>query len=417
MPFPHSEGSLKLQASVTEAIMSVAQPESRDVKDVQDALNTDLNSDDDTSSADTRSDQQGVSSGSLTRSQTPESPASAFNTPSLKNEGFPEKQDDDAILERISLGLMQLHSLESEARDLAHAVNLRRQAFENLHGMKCIRDIPHENYEYESVLGRCIENPIGYVPIPLGIAGPLLVDGISCFVPMATTEGTLVASTSRGAKTLHLSGGVSTALLDEGMTRAPLIIFRCLAEAIAAKNFLESSFGFDIVREAFDATSRYASLSTILISLVGRKMFIRFKAKTGEAMGMNMVSKGVDAALEAVRTYDEFRFVKIETLSSNLCSDKKSAAVNWIAGRGRSMVGEAVVSGAVIRRILKTTPAALAQLNLNKNFIGGALAGAAGGAQNANAANIVAAIFAATGQDLAQVVESSSCMVVMERYA
>jgi hydroxymethylglutaryl-CoA reductase (NADPH) len=146
-------------------------------------------------------------------------------------------------------------------------------------------------------------------------------------------------------------------------------------------------------------------------------MFIRFKAKTGEAMGMNMVSKGVDAALEAVRTYDEFRFVKIETLSSNLCSDKKSAAVNWIAGRGRSMVGEAVVSGAVIRRILKTTPAALAQLNLNKNFIGGALAGAAGGAQNANAANIVAAIFAATGQDLAQVVESSSCMVVMERYA
>ena len=128
-------------------------------------------------------------------------------------------------------------------------------------------------------------------------------------------------------------------------------------------------------------------------------------------MGMNMISKAVKASLNLLTDY----FPKMETISisGNYCTDKKPSAINWIEGRGKSVTCEAVIPAAVVKKTLKTSTAALVELNVSKNLIGSAMAGSIGG-QNAHAANITAAIFIATGQDPAQVVESSTCITLME---
>jgi len=128
-------------------------------------------------------------------------------------------------------------------------------------------------------------------------------------------------------------------------------------------------------------------------------------------MGMNMISKGTEKALEAMQQY--FPEMVILALSGNYCTDKKPAAINWIEGRGKSVVAEAVIPGKVVKSVLKTTVEALCNLNLKKNLVGSAMAGSVGGF-NAHAANILTAIFLATGQDPAQNVVSSNCMTLME---
>jgi len=128
-------------------------------------------------------------------------------------------------------------------------------------------------------------------------------------------------------------------------------------------------------------------------------------------MGMNMISKGTEKALDVMSKY--FPEMIVLALSGNYCTDKKPAAINWIEGRGKSVVAEAVISGHVVKSVLKTTPEALCNLNTKKNLVGSAMAGSIGGF-NAHAANILTAIFLATGQDPAQNVESSNCMTLME---
>jgi hydroxymethylglutaryl-CoA reductase (NADPH) len=131
-------------------------------------------------------------------------------------------------------------------------------------------------------------------------------------------------------------------------------------------------------------------------------------------MGMNMISKGSEKALEVMAAEAGFDDMEIISLSGNYCTDKKAAAINWIDGRGKSVVAEATVPAASVQQNLKTTVDALVELNTSKNLIGSAMAGSIGGF-NAHAANLVAAIFIATGQDPAQVVESANCIVIMEK--
>jgi len=151
-------------------------------------------------------------------------------------------------------------------------------------------------------------------------------------------------------------------------------------------------------------------LLTIQTHIAGRNLYIRFSASSGDAMGMNMVGKGVDKAL-AILTE---RFdVKLLALSGNVCTDKKPAAVNWINGRGKSVIVDCTISGNIIRDVLHTSVDALCQANVAKNLVGSAMAGSIGG-YNAHSANIVAATFLATGQDPAQVVASSNCITLME---
>lgn len=267
------------------------------------------------------------------------------------------------------------------------------------------------NYDYSRVIGACCENVVGYIPIPLGIAGPLKIDGELYPIPMATAEGTLVASTSRGCKALNAGGGVTTVVTQDAMTRGPAIDFPSIVVAAQAKAWIDSPDGSAVLREAFESTSRFAKLRQLKCAMAGRTLFVRFATSTGDAMGMNMISKGTEKALEVMSTY--FPEMVVLALSGNYCTDKKPAAINWIEGRGKSVVAEAVIPGKIVKSVLKTTVEALCNLNIKKNLVGSAMAGSIGGF-NAHAANILTAIFLATGQDPAQNVESSNCMTLME---
>lgn len=274
--------------------------------------------------------------------------------------------------------------------------------------------LPYKDYNYENVHGACCENVIGYMPIPLGVAGPLIIDGQHFFLPMATTEGVLVASTNRGCKAINAAGGAMTILTGDGMTRGPCVGFKTLARAGAAKLWLDSEEGQRTMKKAFNSTSRFARLQSMKTALAGTYLYIRFKTTTGDAMGMNMISKGVECALKVMMNESGFEDMSIITVSGNFCTDKKPAAINWIDGRGKSVVAEAIIPGSVVRSVLKSDVNALVELNTSKNLIGSAMAGSIGGF-NAHAANIVTAIFLATGQDPAQNVESSNCITVMRK--
>ncbi|KAL2401742.1 3-hydroxy-3-methylglutaryl-coenzyme A reductase 1 [Exophiala dermatitidis] len=273
--------------------------------------------------------------------------------------------------------------------------------------------VPYEHYNYELVHGACCENVIGYLPLPLGVAGPLTIDGQSYFLPMATTEGVLVASVSRGCKAINAGGGAFTIVTGDGMTRGPCVSFPTLARAAEAKVWLDSEEGQGRMREAFNSTSRFARLQSLKTALAGTYLYIRFKTTTGDAMGMNMISKGVEKALSVMSTECGFDDMTTITVSGNYCTDKKPAAINWIDGRGKAVVAEAIIPGDVVKSVLKIDVDSLVELNISKNLIGSAMAGSIGGF-NAQAANIVAAVFLATGQDPAQVVESGNCITVMK---
>ncbi|KAL8143672.1 hypothetical protein V2J09_016704 [Rumex salicifolius] len=319
-------------------------------------------------------------------------------------------REDEEMVNSVVSGSVPSYSLESKLGDCFRAAKIRRAALQRTTG-RSVEGLPLAGFDYESILGQCCEMPVGFVQIPVGIAGPLLLDGHEFSVPMATTEGCLVASTNRGCKAIHLSGGATSVLLRDGMTRAPVIRFGSARRAADLKMFLENTENFETLSLTFNRSSRFAKLQHIKCAIAGKNLYTRFSCSTGDAMGMNMVSKGVQNVLEFLRS--DFPDMDVIGISGNYCSDKKPAAVNWIEGRGKSVVCEAVIKAEVVNKVLKTNVASLVELNMLKNLTGSAMAGALGGF-NAHAANIVSAIYIATGQDPAQNVESSHCITMME---
>ncbi|VBB71847.1 Putative 3-hydroxy-3-methylglutaryl-coenzyme A reductase [Podospora comata] len=325
----------------------------------------------------------------------------------------------DAEIVALSLrGKIPGYALEKTLKDFTRAVKVRRsiisrtKATSELTNLLERSKLPYQNYNWAQVHGACCENVIGYMPLPVGVAGPLVIDGQSYFIPMATTEGVLVASASRGCKAINSGGGAVTVLTADGMTRGPCVSFETLERAGYAKLWLDSEKGQNVMKKAFNSTSRFARLETMKTAIAGTNLYIRFKTTTGDAMGMNMISKGVEHALSVMRN-EGFEDMNIVTVSGNYCTDKKPAAINWIEGRGKSVVAEAIIPAEVVKSVLKTDVDTMVALNVDKNLIGSAMAGSVGGF-NAHAANIVAAIFLATGQDPAQVVESANCITIMK---
>ncbi|KXX79422.1 3-hydroxy-3-methylglutaryl-coenzyme A reductase [Madurella mycetomatis] len=325
---------------------------------------------------------------------------------------------DEEVIALSMRGKIPGYALEKTLKDFTRAVKVRRtiisrtKATADLTGLLDQSKLPYQNYNWAQVHGACCENVIGFMPLPVGVAGPLVIDGQSYFVPMATTEGVLVASTSRGCKAINSGGGAVTVLTADGMTRGPCVSFETLERAGAAKLWLDSEKGQAIMKKAFNSTSRFARLETMKTALAGTNLYIRFKTTTGDAMGMNMISKGVEHALSVMMS-EGFEDMNIVSVSGNYCTDKKPAAINWIDGRGKSVVAEAIIPAEVVKSVLKTDVDTMVELNVNKNLIGSAMAGSVGGF-NAHAANIVAAVFLATGQDPAQVVESANCITIMK---
>ncbi|XP_020203785.1 3-hydroxy-3-methylglutaryl-coenzyme A reductase 1 [Cajanus cajan] len=339
----------------------------------------------------------------------------AVSNPSLPKPALPEpsissQDDDDDIVASVVDGSTPSYSLESRLGDCRRAAAVRRAALQRTAG-RSLEGLPLEGFDYEAILGQCCEMPVGYVQVPVGVAGPLLLDGFEYTVPMATTEGCLVASTNRGCKAIYASGGASSVVLRDAMSRAPVVRFSSAKRASQLKFFLEDPLNFDTLALVFNRSSRFARLQGIHCAMAGKNAYLRFTCSTGDAMGMNMVSKGVQNVLDFLQ--NDFPDMDVIGISGNYCADKKPAAVNWIEGRGKSVVCEAVIKEEVVKKVLKTNVAALVELNMLKNLAGSALAGALGG-YNAHASNIVSAIFIATGQDPAQNVESSHCITMME---
>ncbi|XP_063225031.1 3-hydroxy-3-methylglutaryl-coenzyme A reductase isoform X2 [Bacillus rossius redtenbacheri] len=328
-----------------------------------------------------------------------------------KSELGAEALTDPEVMLLVREGHIPPYQLEKAVANPERGVRIRRQlAAQTGNFLHALADLPYQNYDYSKVMGACCENVIGYIPVPVGLAGPLLLDGRLVYVPMATTEGCLVASTNRGSRAL-LGCGVTSRLVADGMTRGPVVRFMSIARASEAMMWMQTVENFENMKKTFDSTSRFARLTNIHIRIAGRHLFVRFVAKTGDAMGMNMVSKGTEAALRFAQ--ETFPDMEILSLSGNFCTDKKPAAVNWIEGRGKSVVCEAIVPADTVCSVLKTSVHALVDVHIAKNLVGSAVAGSIGG-YNAHAANIVTAIFIATGQDPAQNVGSSNCMTLME---
>ena len=329
---------------------------------------------------------------------------------------------DEQLIELAARGKIPGYALEKTIGDMTRAVKVRRAVVSRTPSTRETAmflessNLPYANFnfDYERVLGACCENVIGFMPVPVGAAGPVNIDGQNFFIPMATTEGVLVASTSRGCKAINAGGGATTVLTADGMTRGPCVKFDSARRAGEAKVWVDGETGQKVMKEAFNSTSRFARLQQLKTTIAGNKLFIRFKTTTGDAMGMNMISKGCEHALDVMATEAGFDDMQIISLSGNFCTDKKPAAINWIDGRGKSVVAEAIIPGDIVKSVLKTSVEALVELNVSKNLVGSAMAGSIGGF-NAHAANLVAAVFIATGQDPAQVVESSNCITLMEK--
>ena len=304
---------------------------------------------------------------------------------------------------------LKLYNLEKEIKNYEEAVKIRRKIIESKIKKNVFKNLPFKSFPYEDIYERCCENVIGYVPIPIGLAGPILIDQQEYYLPMATIEGTLVASTTRGCKAVVESGGCQTTIIKNSMTRAPVIKCPNALEAFAIQNYCYSQF--EEIQSVFNSTSNYAKLEKIKPKIVGKYIFLRFICKTGDAMGMNMAGKGTEKCVSTI--ISRFPNSKLKSLSGNLCVDKKASALNWHEGRGKSVICESIIHAEVVEKVLKTSVAKLVEVNYIKNMIGSSVAGTIGG-NNAHAANIVSAMFLACGQDIAQNVESSHCITLME---
>ena len=316
---------------------------------------------------------------------------------------------DSAIADLVTTGAIKHHTLEKLLGPV-RAVTVRRLAL----GESCptLKNLPCDHaIDYERIHGANCELVVGFIPIPVGMAGPVRLNGRDVFIPMATTEGCLVASTNRGCKAINLGTGATSTLIRDGITRAPCLRFPTATKAAEFAGWSQESASFDMLKAAFESTTSFGKLVKAEPTVAGRNVYLRLVCFSGDAMGMNMVSKGSLAVVSKIQ--ELFVDCKLVALSGNMCTDKKAAATNWIHGRGKSIVIEAVIPKAVVTTVLKTTVAAIVDVNTQKNLIGSAMAASVGGF-NCHAANNVTAVFLATGQDPAQNVESSNCITLLE---
>jgi hydroxymethylglutaryl-CoA reductase (NADPH) len=279
----------------------------------------------------------------------------------------------------------------------------RRKALESELDVKLLTIGSFSLDESQASTKNC-ENMIGSAQIPMGIAGPLRIkkdDGRSeKYIPLATTEGALVASVSRGCKAVSLSGGVSVAACKVGQTRGPVFEVASLAERKKLYTWIKDNQSK--LKEVTEATSGHLQFLKAEAQGVARYLFVRFSYDTADAMGMNMVTLATEAAAQLINRETGATCLSV---AGNFDIDKKPAWINFINNRGIPTWAEAVISKEVVADVLKTTPKHLFDVWLAKCMIGSAMSGSLG--YNSHYANIIAALFIATGQDPAHVVEGS----------
>jgi len=297
-----------------------------------------------------------------------------------------------------------------EADDYNAEIIRRRQAFvEQARGVK-LRHLTHYSFDPHTCRGNC-ENLTGVAQVPVGFAGPLLVNGEHAqgefLIPLATTEGTLVASYNRGVKALTACGGVKVTVSADAMQRAPVFV---LADARAARDFVAwVEAHVPEIRHEAEATSSIAKLHHIEPYLAAKFAYLRFSFTTGDAAGQNMVGRATFAACNWI--IEHYRGISHFYLESNLATDKKSSQLNVMRTRGKRVTAEATVTRDELMHQFQIEPEQLVH-HYNVANVGAFMAGAnSNGLQSANG---ITAMFIATGQDVANVAESSAAILYCE---
>jgi len=294
--------------------------------------------------------------------------------------------------------------------DYTHAAAQARRDFAREHTGADLDHVGRFSFDPAVVEGN-VEHFIGVAQVPIGLAGPLLVDGEHAqgefYVPLATAEGTLVASYNRGMRLLHAAGGVKTTILDDRMQRAPSFIFESAREARAFGEWLEEHF--DEIREVAESTTSTGRLQDIEQYSASRILYTRFNYTTGDAAGQNLTGKATYAAcnwITAQRPEIQHHF-----LESNFATDKKSSQVNMLRTRGKRVVAEATIPNELFETIMRSNTELMFRARQVSN-LGGFMSGVNN--NGAHSANGITAMFIATGQDAANVAESSAAFVHAE---
>ena len=258
------------------------------------------------------------------------------------------------------------------------------------------------------VKGNC-ENFFGAIQVPLGIAGPLRIDfqknemkrfKKNYTVPVATTEGALVASINRGFKATYLSNGIKTYFENVGVSRGPVFRVRNIQEGKKILTYIQNNFSS--FKEIAKKESNHTKLLRADSQIVGKNVWTRFYFDTCEAMGMNMATFVTEKIVFKIQNDTK---IKCTALSGNFCSDKKPSWSSFIIGRGKKIWAEAVIKKDVVRKVLKTDSQKIVNIIRQKSHLGSIITGSLG--FNAHFANIIAALYLATGQDLGHISEGS----------
>lgn len=309
--------------------------------------------------------------------------------------------DDDVDMVRVP---------RSDADDYSPEVIARRQDFVRGFSGTNFHHLGQYSFDAHMTKGN-IENFTGIAQVPLGFAGPLKINGEHAqgefLIPLATSEGTLVASYNRGMKVLNQCGGVKATVVGDAMQRAPVFVF---SDARQGRDFVYwVQQNLEIIREEAESTSRVARLVHIDPYLANKFVYLRFNFTTGDAAGQNMVGRATFAACSWI--LDHYPGVEHFYLESNLATDKKASQINIMRTRGKRVTAEALVKRDILIHTMRVEPESLAYHYQVAN-IGSILSGANN--NGAHSANAITAMFIATGQDVANVSESSAGVLYTE---
>ncbi|HEX6902282.1 MAG TPA: hydroxymethylglutaryl-CoA reductase [Thermoanaerobaculia bacterium] len=312
----------------------------------------------------------------------------------------------DAIAEKVKRNTVP-HNRED---DHTHEMVKARQAFvEEYTGYK-IQHIDKFSFDPAITKGN-IENFSGVAQIPIGFAGPIKINGEHAqgefIIPLATTEGTLVASYNRGMKVLNLSGGVTCTVVGDSMQRAPVFVFENARHARDFVTWVDDNLGK--IREEAEATSSVAKLIYIDRYLSNKLVFLRFNYTTGDAAGQNMVGRATFAACSWIlENHDKILHFYLE---SNFATDKKSSQINVMRTRGKRVTAECTIPRDVLIQNMRVDPETL-HYHAGIANVGAFISGANN--NGCHSPNGITAMFIATGQDVANVSESSAGIVYTE---
>ncbi len=316
---------------------------------------------------------------------------------------------EDAIAETETL---EVRIPRDEQDDYSEKAVENRQKFVEDYTKVKLNHIKNYSFDAHTLEGNC-ENFTGVAQIPIGFAGPIKVNGEFAdgefLIPLATTEGTLIASYNRGIKVLNLSGGVKCTVVSDAMQRAPVFVFE---DAREGRKFVSWMFeNFDKIKEQAEATSSVAKLKDLDPYTSNKFVYVRFNYTTGDAAGQNMVGRATFAACSWIIDVYEKEKIKHFYLESNFATDKKASQVNIMRTRGKRVTAECTIPRNVLIEHMRVEPESLTY-HAGVANIGSILSGANN--NGAHSANGITAMFIATGQDVANVSESSAGIIYSE---